>query len=125
MEKEWGLTPPNHTPRPLIHRPLENPPVRIWQRDGDLLYIPPGWWHDVRTRHGSPALDIPGSPPLSVEFCMHWVSWIWPRAQRERAVGRWMAGQVVEGQSSQDQAGGGSSFKRIRSAVWEALDREL
>ena len=64
--------------------------VVLLQEDGDLLWVPPGWSHEVRT--------LQGSRSHNTELCMHWVTWCTPFAFFERAVLAFACGVISESQ---------------------------
>lgn len=76
-------------------------PETVVQRDGDLLWLPPGWSHEVRT--------VNGQFCNGRELCMHWVSWCMPFARLERAILAYACGVIGEGQNKN-----GRTLKRLR-----------
>lgn len=63
----------------------------LLQEAGCLLWLPPGWSHEVRT--------LQGSMCNGRELCMHWVSWFTPFAFFERALLAFACGVISESQS--------------------------
>ena len=94
--------------------PHDSELIQEW---GDMLYFPPGWWHEVHTEMGEPI--VLNGKQLMV--CMHWVAWAWPLARRMEAVGQWFGGHVVEGQALADGQGRGQSVRQVRQKVWATL----
>ena len=75
-------------------------PQTVVQRDGDMLWLPPGWSHEVRTMNGHMCNGR--------ELCMHWVSWCMPFARLERAILAYACGVIGEGQNKN-----GRTLKRL------------
>ena len=91
--------------------------IEIEQHEGDLIYIPPGWWHEVTTLEGEHvAHSLDGVPH---DMCLHWVVWAWPLASRAEALGQWACGWVREQQSSKDV--NGAVRMAMRERMWEPL----
>ena len=66
----------------------------------DMVWIPPGWWHEVFTVEGEHVThDIEG---VSQEMCVSWVTWACPAPVRDLAFAQWAAGWVVEKQCQAD-----------------------
>lgn len=54
---------------PQMAEDLKESPLKVLLQPGDAIYIPPGWWHSIRTHrpsHDSPGDDLPLA--LSVNF---------------------------------------------------------
>ena len=62
---------------------------------------------------------------VDVPLALHWVAWMWPLAQRLRAVAAWACGEVQEGQSEKEMNGGGARDYRVRKRVWDVLEPVL
>ena len=67
-------------------------PIIIEQWPGDLLWIPPAWFHEVLTTGG----EALGSDVVAP----HWVSWCLPRHLALRSLCAFLAGTVAEDQAS-------------------------
>ena len=74
-------------------RPNDNCICRS-QRHGDLIYVPPGWWHSVETVHGSLKGD------RSTQLASSWVTWVLPWELVEDVALGMLLGDVKEAQTS-------------------------
>ena len=86
-----------------------------------MVWIPPGWWHEVETKAGQPVSHSIENLPS--QLCVSWVSWAWPKSAKKQAVSQWLAGWVVEKQGPQHMQNGNVPV-RIRQAVYEAIMAE-
>lgn len=68
--------------------------VVILQEDGCVLWLPPGWSHEVRTLQGS-MCNASGR-----ELCMHWVTWCTPYEFFERTVLAFACNVIKESQQA-------------------------
>ena len=51
------LDPKSHSMFPLLARAARHAHM-VELRAGDALYLPCGWWHDVRTRRGERSISV-------------------------------------------------------------------
>ena len=79
--------------------------IQLTQREGQVIWIPPGWWHEVYTEEGEHVTHAI-KDVSKADHCVSWVTWAWPLAVREGAVAQWAMGWVVEKQSKKDVSGG-------------------
>ena len=81
--------------------------LKIIQTAGDILWLPPGWRHAVRTC----AEGVPG-PVTGV--ASHWTTWVLPRCLAVNAALAYTAGNVVESQASTGARKDGRNFLERR-----------
>eukprot|EP00928_Gymnodinium_smaydae_P074844 TRINITY_DN57863_c0_g1_i1.p1 TRINITY_DN57863_c0_g1~~TRINITY_DN57863_c0_g1_i1.p1 ORF type:complete len:549 (+),score=102.84 TRINITY_DN57863_c0_g1_i1:118-1764(+) len=85
----------------LVRRSAWHPSGPLWAelRAGDLVYIPPGWFHAVRTWH--PAPEERGIPfAMSVNFWHACQEELWEKEKLFRIIEAWSMRQALVGDSA-------------------------
>jgi hypothetical protein len=81
-----------------VGHPITKIEYTITQRAGELMYLPPGWYHEVETTQGvKMQTACRGGDEKEIAISCVW--WHTPQSLRVEAVGLWAGGQVCEAQS--------------------------
>jgi hypothetical protein len=93
--KTWWFCPPSSYGPSLGSgrsvRPSESDrasAIRLEQFEGDVIWIPPGWWHSVFTRCGDTISHNMQDWPDD-EYAAHWVTWVLPAHMSYEALAQW------------------------------------
>ena len=116
--KVWDLWPPG--PRPAKDSVAYR---RIFQQAGQLLWLPPGWWHRVETTGTGPG-DIKESRkrPQSINMISRadhirvahgFTMWCLPAQLQEYAISSYAAGASEEGQSTKNNSSRAAEVKQL------------